>query len=61
VQAVEPDVERHLDPAQNHRLDVIERILRRAIPTVMPPVYNAPSRPPSSLARVARACGRPSR
>ena len=58
MQAVEPDIERHLDAAQNRGPTSSRVILRRAmVSALMPPVYDAPSQQPSSMARVRRACG----
>jgi hypothetical protein len=49
MQTIEPNVEWHLDAAQNRGSTSSRVILRRAIVWVlMPPLYDAPSRSPSS-------------
>jgi hypothetical protein len=58
MQPVEPDVEWHINAAQDCGLDVVEGDLETAmVSALMPPLYDAPSRWPSSTARVRPACG----
>ena len=52
------NVERHLDAAQYRGFDAVEGDLSRATAAaLMPLLYDAPSRQPSSRAEARRACG----